>query len=379
MLRGGGSSGAQALRDRLGRIRKRGSDNDGGRLPRLGGGNRLRGAKAGLRPPVQHADSLSSDEGTKESGSTKEASDDNNILSPGSSRKSFVSSPGGLATSSSDDSSEGFSEKGDLKSPRRWGKGFSKGSGGGAANVNSVSTIAGKNPQASQLRNGLFRLTRQKPRQPSAPRHPVPSDSSSASSTEEEDKDRDHPGTDSSPKSGEVERAPLLDEKLSRQQLPSGRGTRSRLSRSKGHGNNTRGGQRASTGTERNAAGSDSDGEPKSRSSRTDGETFREPRRERILPSWQRLVSGWGRLRDTGEHDMAVVSGVGRPAAGMLENTMYNWFGGVVGRAWPGVGLAPNPVVSDNNAMQVISTPVTGFDTGRVVSLWRNPGLLKRL
>lgn len=77
-----------------------------------------------------------------------------------------------------------------------------------------------------------------------------------------------------------------------------------------------------------------------------------------MFPSLPRLVSGWGRLGDSDEHEMAVVSGVGRPAAGMLENTMYTWFGGIIGRAWPGAGLALNPVVSDKEIKQVIFSPV---------------------
>lgn len=109
-----------------------------------------------------------------------------------------------------------------------------------------------------------------------------------------------------------------------------------------------------STGTGASTAGSDSDGEPSPSPSRAGGAPLLERRQERMLPSWQRLVGGWGRLGDTSEHEMAVVSGVGRPAAGMLENTMYGWFGRVVGRAWPGVGLALNPVVTDKDAKQVI-------------------------
>eukprot|EP00903_Cladosiphon_okamuranus_P011632 g10941.t1 len=56
---------------------------------------------------------------------------------------------------------------------------------------------------------------------------------------------------------------------------------------------------------------------------------------------------------DASDHEMATVSGVGRPSAGMLENTMYSWFGGVVGKAWPGVGLALNPVVCDKDMKKI--------------------------
>lgn len=347
MLRGG-ASGALALKDRLGRLRRRGSDSDGGRLLRLGRGNRLRGDKAGSRPPVQHSESLSSDEGTKASGSTKTASDDH-MISPGSSNgKGFVSSPGGLATSSSDDSAKGYDEEGGLESRR-------KGTGEGGGGVAKTNSLAGNTtPQASQLRNGLFRLTHRKPRQPPAPRLSTPSDSSSAPSTGEEDTERDHPGADSPPKSRVVVGVPLLANRLSREQQPN------RIGR-KRHGNSSRGRQRMLTGTEIATPGSDSDSEPTSRSSRADGVPLRERRREWMLPSWQRSVGGWGRLSDAGEHELAVVSGVGRPAAGMVENAMYGWFGGVVGRTWPGVGLALNPVVSDKDAKQVISSSATGF------------------
>lgn len=361
MLRGRGASGAQTLKGRLGRLRKRGGDNDGGRFPRLG---RRNSDKA--RPPVQHAESLSSDEDTKESGSTKEASDDNNMRSPGSSTGTgVVLSPGGMATSSSGDSSERYDEGGDLESPRRWGKGIGEGGGGttsgGTTSTNSVSTVARKTtPQTSQLRSGLFRLKRKMSRQPPATRLSAPSDSSSAPSTEEDDEERNQPGTDSSPSSRAAVGAPLLDNR----QQPSSRGTRS-----KPHRDHTRGRQRTTTGAETAAAGSVSDGESIPRSSRTIGAPLRERRRERMFPSWPRLVSGWGRLGDTGEHEMAAVSGVGRPAAGMLENTMYSWFGGVVGRAWPGVGLALNPVVSDKDSKQVISSPASGSVTV-VVRVW---------
>lgn len=351
MLRGGGASGAQTLKGRLGRLRKRGSDNGGRRLPRPGRGNRLRGDKA--RPPVQHAESLSSDEGTKESGSTKEASDDNNMRSPGSSNgKGLLSSPGGMATNSSDDSSERYDEEGDLESLRRWGKGVGEG-GGGTANTNSVSTIARKtNPQASQLRSGLFRLTRKKPGRATAARLSAPSDSSSAPSTEEDDEERNHPGIDRLPTSRAAVGAPLLDDR----QRPSSRGTLSGLGGSKSHGNGTSGRQRTTTGTETAATGSDSNGERTSRSSRVGGTPLPKRRRGWVFPSWPRFAGGWGRLGDTGEHEMAAVSGVGRPAAGMLENTMYSCFGGVVGRAWPGVGLALNPVLRDTDLKQVISS-----------------------
>lgn len=363
MLRGGGASGAQALKDRLGRLRKRGSENDGARLPRLGRGNRFRGDKSGSRPPVQHAESLSSDEGTKESGSTKETSDDNNVMSPGSSNgNGLLSSPGGLVTSSSDDSSE---ESGSLESPRRWGEDAGKSGGGGGANAKSVSTtIAGKaTPQVSQLGSGLFRLTRKKSRQPPATRASASSGSSSATSADEKDEGRDYPGTDSLPKSRVSAGARLVDNRLSREQQSSSRRTHSRFGRSKRHGDSTnRGRQRTSSGTEPADAGSDSGGEPTSRSSQSGGAPLRERRRERMLPSWPRFVSGWRLLGDAGEREMTV-SGVGRPAAGMLENTMYSWFGEVVGRAWPGVGLALNPVVTGKDMKQVISPRVAGFVT----------------
>jgi len=82
-----------------------------------------------------------------------------------------------------------------------------------------------------------------------------------------------------------------------------------------------------------------------------------------MLPSWQSLVRGRGPLEDTGEQEMAVGSGVGRPAAGMMENAMYEWFGGIVGRAWPGVGLARRPVVSEEGPDKVCRIDLWGIST----------------
>ncbi|CAN0558702.1 unnamed protein product, partial [Ectocarpus sp. 12 AP-2014] len=74
------------------------------------------------------------------------------------------------------------------------------------------------------------------------------------------------------------------------------------------------------------------------------------------VPSWRRLVGGldgWGSLDDAGDNEVAPVSGVGRPAAGMVENAVYGWFGGIVGRTWPRAGLALRPVVDDEDAKQM--------------------------
>lgn len=74
-------------------------------------------------------------------------------------------------------------------------------------------------------------------------------------------------------------------------------------------------------------------------------------RQKWALLSWRGLISGWGPLDETSEDEMAAVSGVGRPAAGRMENAMYGWFGGIVGRAWPGIGLALRPVVGNDQVV----------------------------
>lgn len=52
----------------------------------------------------------------------------------------------------------------------------------------------------------------------------------------------------------------------------------------------------------------------------------------------------------------APVVGKGRPAAGMVENLLYGWFGGVVTeRAWPWVGLALGPGFGDQGDRKEVS------------------------
>ena len=364
MLRGGGASGALALKGRLGRLRKRGSTQDklgsgsGGRKSQLlGRGKGFRRGKAASRPPVQHAESLSSGEGTKESGSTSIASGDDMRSLPSS---GGVSSPGRLTTSSSegdDDDDDDDDDQEALDNKRRRANNVR----GGARNTNSTSPpVAGGKvtSQANQLRTGLLRLTRRRSRQLREPMLSAPSDSSSTTSPRGKGGEAENSGVAGSPGGRISAGASLLESRPDRGEKIS-RGSPDGPGRRKRDVDSSRRRQGTPTGTGISAGGGDSGGESPTWSPRNDEAPLRE-RRKLVLPPWRSLARGWGRLEDTGENEVAVVSGVGRPAAGMVENVMYDWFGGVVGRAWPGVGLAMRPVVSEVDAHKVCSVGSTG-------------------
>ncbi|CAM9378289.1 unnamed protein product [Ectocarpus fasciculatus] len=356
MLGGGGVSGTLALTGRLGRLRKLDSMQDkassgvlrregSGLVQRLGRGKKLRGGGK-ARPPVQHSESLSSSEGTQ--GSSERdmnmASGDD-VMSPASSNgQGFLSSPGRMTTSSSDDDTE-------LDSPRRKTNTRNGGSGGVSHSESLLS--AGKTvSHASQLKRGLLRLTGRTPRQPPVPRVSTSSNSRSATSEEEGGGDQEDltefatsPG-----RSLATPESSLLDSNLGKKGLLArGGAPRRGLGRTNQDEASSPGQPR--TTVSRGGGGGSTTG----RSSRSGVES---PHRRHGsgVPSWRRLVGGlggWGSLDDAGEHEVAPVSGVGRPAAGMMENAMYGWFGGVVGRTWPRAGLALRPVVNDEDAKQI--------------------------
>lgn len=76
------------------------------------------------------------------------------------------------------------------------------------------------------------------------------------------------------------------------------------------------------------------------------------PLLEKIMHPW-RVLRGWGDLDEVENQAVATVSGVGRPAAGALENVLYRWFGRVAARTWPGVGLAQPPELGGRDSVKV--------------------------
>ncbi|CAM9962634.1 unnamed protein product, partial [Ectocarpus sp. 13 AM-2016] len=355
MLGSGGLSGTLALTGRLGRLRKLDNTKDkssrgglrregSGLVPRLGRGKRLRG-RAKARPPIQHSESLSSSEGTQGRGERdiNTASGDDVMSSAPSNRQGFLSPPGGMTTSSSDDDPE-------LDSPRRRTNARNGGSGGvphSKALLSAGKTVS----HASQLKIGLLRLTGRTPRQPPVPRVSTSSNSNSATSEEEgggEQEDLAEFAT-SPGRSVATPESSLLDSDLGKKgHLSRGRAPRRGLGRTK-QDEGSSPGQPRTTGSRGGGGGSTG------RSSRSGVES---PHRRHGwgVPSWRRLVGGldgWGSLDDAGDKEVAPVSGVGRPAAGMVENAMYGWFGGIVGRTWPRAGLALRPVVDGEDAKQM--------------------------
>lgn len=338
MLGGGGSSGALALKDRL---RKLGSSTSGGRLQGLGRANGLRRRKSGSRPRLQHADSLSSSEGTKENSGTNGVLGDD-MMSPASSDgKGFISSPGEATTSSDEnDYDDNDDEEGSPDSPTI-GRGGVRGDRG-VTEAKLLPTAGKSNLPASQLRNRLLRLTRPRSRRLPPPHLCSSSDSSSTTIMRGEGEEGDHQEIASSPgrrvagEAAEAGSSPI-DNRFTEGNHPSDNTPRGGLGRRKrdGDNNNNRGRPGTTQGAGNVSAGSDNSVEPP------------RERQKRALLSWRGLTSGWGRLDETSEQNMAAVSGVGRSAAGRMENAAYGWFGGIVGRAWPGVGLALRPAVGN--------------------------------
>lgn len=375
MLGGGGASGTLALTGRLGRLRKLDSNQNkassgglrregSGLVQRLGRGKRLRGG-ARARPPVQHSESLSSGEEGTQGSSERDInmSSGDDMMSPVSSNgQGFLSSPGGMTTNSSDDDPE-------PDSPRRRTNARNGGSGGAAHSKSLLS--AGKTvSHASQLKRGLLRLTGRTPRQPPVPRVSTSSNSSSATSEEEgsgEQEDRAEFATSPGRSVATPESSLLDSSNLGKKgQLSTGGAPRRGLGRTKQD-------EGSSPGQPRTTVSRGGGGGSTGRSSRSGVESAHR-RHGWGVPSWRRLVGGlggWDSLDDAGEHEVAPVSGVGRPAAGMVENAMYGWFGGIVGRTWPRAGLALRPVVDDEDAKQVNSflASMRSVEVGREV--WR--------
>lgn len=366
MLGGGRTSGALDFKGRLRRLRK--LEDIGDNLIDGGGGRESRGrglqrfgrrkaSRRGSRPPVQPAGSLSSGEGTEESsgGGTNVVSGDDVMSPASSSRQGFVSSPEGMTTDSSDEESD---NNDDLDSANR--RKDARGSSILGTAAKPRRSAGRPNFQGSQMKNSLLRLTRRRSRQPPAPLLASRADSSSASNEreegeeEEEEDDEEGQADRASLADSSTAGASLLDNRLGGKTLPTSRGPRGGLwKRTRGRESGTaRLGK--SAGERGFIAGRGGGGGG-------DGSTGRSPHtgaalQQSTLPSWPRVKrswGGWGSLGDSGGAEVAPVSGMGRPAAGALENALYGWFGGVVGRNWPGVGLAAGPLVDEEDSKQV--------------------------
>lgn len=367
MLASGQTTRALTLKGRLRRLRKledTGVDLDSGGdrestgrgLQRFRRGTPSRGA---ARPPVQHAESLSSDEGTRESsgGGTNIVSDDDAMSPALANGKGFVSSPEEKATSGSDEGSDNSKEVGRIDREK-----IARGDGVRFTTAKSRRSAGRPNFQASHLKKGLLRLARRRSRQPPAPRLPSPAESSSASSEREagkEEEERDDEGGQrpglASLTNSSTSAASLLDNNLGGDKTqPSRRAPRGGLWKRNRDGDNGKGRQRRLAGervVSTGRGGGGGGGGSTARSSRTGF-----GRQQSMIPSRPRGKRGWGgwdSVDDAGEDEVAPVSGMGRPAAGAIENTLYGWFGGVIGRNWPGIGLAPGPAVDKQDAKEV--------------------------
>jgi len=270
ILRGGGASNALALKTRLGRLRKKGSTQEkirsgsgGGKTQLLGRGKGFRRGKPGSRPPVQHADSLSSGEGAKDSDSASIASGDG-MRSSGSFNEEGFLSPERLATSSSEGDDDDADEE-TLESKHVRGKDTHGGDGN--------PMIAAEKPrsQASQLRSGLLRLTRQRSPQLRAPRLSAPSDSSATTSTREKGDKADQSGVAGSSDGRASAGVSLLGSRLDRGGKKSSGSPRDVPGRRNRDGDGGRRRQKTSTGTGVSSGGEDSGGESPTWSPRSRG------------------------------------------------------------------------------------------------------------
>ena len=69
--------------------------------------------------------------------------------------------------------------------------------------------------------------------------------------------------------------------------------------------------------------------------------------------AWRRLLHRRDDSEEFRDPKIPPVSGTGRSTAGRLENVLYGWLGGVVGRSWPGMGLALLPMYHQEYNLQV--------------------------
>lgn len=359
LARGGnsGSAAALALKERLGRMPKSNlqkKTGSGGAL-RFGLGMGLEIGKTGLRPPVQHSDSLSSGEGTEESEENNSVASANGKTSASSNEQepaSVLSDEGDSINGSSD-------EEQDLHGPRNRRRGENGDGNGGSGGGTATSPANSKTAPASQLKNRLRRLkptarqglrwpnnntnisasNKQKRPDKRARRHEPPSPASSdSSSTTSEERDLAEvvslPGSAAEAASAANGRLSLADNKLKH---ASKHGLRD-LGRQRDKGRARPGSTGASAISDDSVASSYQSGVPLLR-------------RQWMAP-WRRL-RGWRDLEEANEHGTAAILGTGRPAVGTVENVLYGWFGGVAGRSWPGGGLGFCPVFDDGDDSKV--------------------------
>ena len=360
LARGGNSPSAAALafKDRLGRrIPKfskqdskeagRGSGSGGRGLRAATRGRGLGRDKPGLRPPVQHSDSISSDDGGGESprgrGATvsdDEASSNSRDMSP---------APGDdRETDDGDDFSEeagGYPD--DLRLRHYAGRGI--GSGGGGAGSSAL-TVDDTKHNRSQLSGHLRRLS-STARSLRWPNSNATSSETTANNRKKAASAGNRPGaiittaattTANSPAGIGAEASPGGDESAPihasnndykkgqrRQSIFRSLATRRQNEEQRGPGKTREGGAAPTRPGGLSPTASSHRGTPRLE--------------HRRMPLWRR-IGGWDKLDDAaGDYEGAVVSGAGRPAVGAVENVLYGWFGGLVARPWPGAGLALLP------------------------------------
>lgn len=395
-----GSAAALALKEKLGRGKAELSDEARDEKTPTGGMGTLRfrlgiGSRggrsskdAGSRPPVQHSDSIDSDEEERVRGgaASGDASDATSNSPMGGSQGVPPGERGGGSGGADDEheyaigsSSDEEENKGD-HTPRRRGRRGRPGRAAGATADNPNDTSS---EQANEglLKNHLRRLRRtsRKLRWPNrsstlerrqdklsreggqrgspaaSASSRVPSDSSSAAGS---DFDRHQAGIVGSPRS---EEALATADKTSLLGGPNKLGNRNRLNGGPARGMMTGKGRAGGGGGETKKSGT-SLGSEMNGTRRSGRAGLDEDGPAKVAPSsgsglgWWLIPRRW-RFRGLGEEGavrgdqsgagvgVTPVSDGGRPAVGVVENMLYRWFGGVVGgRTWPGVGLAHCPV-----------------------------------
>ena len=366
LARGGNSSSAAAIaiKDRLGRIPQFGfqAKEGGGGALRVKRGRGLGREKPGLRPPVQHSDSLSSDEGVREDARGGGTALGDEATLDGEEERSLV--PGESRGREDDDggSDEGEHPDDDTRTHgHRTGRGIGESGDGVAASTPAVDTKRQSSPLTSHLRrlNPGARSLRSsnsnntgssgttsgkaatgKRRRPdkgasSSPASPSYGRSGSSPTTSEEERDR--PAASNTGPSVVEMGAPLWAESSA----PISNNDHGQRKRSILHG--LRGMRRRGL-EQRKPRKTEGAAPPSPGDSTSAGSSRRStprPGHQRMLP-WRR-GGGWDKLDDGGNHEGMLVSGKGRPAVGAVENFLYGWFGGLVARPWPGVGLALLP------------------------------------
>lgn len=326
--RGGGSSSAAATAmkgqlDRMPNFRTQDKEAGGGAL-RFGRGKGSWSDKAESRPPVQHPESLGSEEGGT-GGEGGHFTPDNGEGSPGEHRPGLIS--GGKGTSNSDgkevlETNRG-ARAGIIKSSDPTGRMSNQGNE--ILRRLKPSTRALRWPQNKNL-DGNRAKTR-------APLSSPPSESSSTTSKEE---DRVQIGNLFGRAEGAStalkDKSPLLGRK------PTNKKQTGRRNSWKIRGN------RLQAGTKGTATISDVPGAPSSGS----GLPFF---LQKMVP-W-RHICGWGDSDEANEHAIAAVSGTGRPVTGTVDNALYWCFSKLAGRARLSAGLAMNPVFDLEDIIKV--------------------------